>query len=160
MEIKEKVENIKRRNFLKKVGVIIIGAGMLALPILPRINALPVILRDASTDVLEANSLGILVNGNISSNQGYFTGYVAKTANYTITTLDSTIDCTSGTFTVTLPTAVGVTGRIYNIKNTGTGTITVEGNGSEKIDGGLTAVLSNRYESIKLQSNGSNWIII
>jgi hypothetical protein len=51
--------------------------------------------------------------------------YVAKTAIYTITAADHTINCTSGTFTVTLPTAVSITGTQYTIVNSGSGTITI-----------------------------------
>lgn len=85
--------------------------------------------------------------------------YVAKTANYTLTSSDHTVDCTANTFTVTLPTAVGITGRIYNIKNTGTGVITVDGDGTETIDGELTQEI-NQWDCMKIQSTGANWIII
>ena len=55
---------------------------------------------------------------------GKFTGavnfpYRAITALTTLDNTDYTIDCTANSFTVTLPTAVGITGRIYNIKNSG-----------------------------------------
>ena len=52
--------------------------------------------------------------------------YVAKTANYTTVASDGIIDCTSGTFTVTLLTAVGLDTAVRHIKNSGTGTITVD----------------------------------
>ena len=42
-------------------------------------------------------------------------GYVAKTANYTLTTADYTVNCTANSFELTLPTAVGATGQIYNL---------------------------------------------
>jgi len=79
-----------------------------------------------------------------------------------IRTLDSTdyqIECTANTFTVTLPTAVGIEGRVYSIKNTGTGTITVDGNAAETIDGALTQLLS-QWDNLKIMSNNANWIII
>jgi len=88
-------------------------------------------------------------------------GYVAKTANYTVGVDDYTIDCTSGTFTVTLPTAVGIEGKVYNIKNSGTGLITIATTSSQTIDGysSLDITLS-RYDSLLVQSNGANWIIL
>jgi hypothetical protein len=55
-------------------------------------------------------------------------GYRAITALRTLDATDYTVDCTANSFTVTLPTAIGITGRIYNIKNSGTGTITVATN--------------------------------
>jgi len=85
--------------------------------------------------------------------------YVAKTASYPLTISDYTVECTANSFTVTLPTASGIAGRIYNIKNTGTGIITVIGTGVEMIDGELTQTL-NQWDSLQIQSNGSNWIII
>jgi hypothetical protein len=40
---------------------------------------------------------------------------VQKSADYTPTIFDFTIECTNGTFTITLPTAIGKNGKIYNI---------------------------------------------
>ena len=87
-------------------------------------------------------------------------GYVAKTSNYTITTSDFLIDCTSGTFTVTLPTAVGIEGQCFVIKNSGTGIITVATTSSQTIDGVTTQVIPTQYSSFKVMSNNANWIII
>jgi hypothetical protein len=93
------------------------------------------------------------VNGSVSY------AYIAKTANYTATIDNHIIDCTANTFTITLPTAVGITGREYVIKNSGTGTITVDGATTETIDGQLTQSLS-QYDALTIISTGTNWIII
>lgn len=85
--------------------------------------------------------------------------YTAQTGTYSILATDYTIDC-DGTFTATLPTAVGITGRQYVIKNTGTGTITVATTSSQTIDGSTTQAIAVQYDYLKVQSNGSNWIII
>jgi len=87
---------------------------------------------------------------------------VTKTTTYTALPEDHTILCGPGneTFTVTLPTASAVTGQVLNIKNIGTGTITVDGNGSETIDEGTTAIINTQYESISIHSDGSNWHIL
>jgi len=63
--------------------------------------------------------------------------YVAVTGTYNIGTSDYFVDCTSNTFTVTLPNAVGVAGKIYIIKNSGAGTITLGTTSSQTIDGAL-----------------------
>ena len=84
--------------------------------------------------------------------------YSAKSTTYTIGDEDYFIDCTSGTFTVTLPTAVGVSGKIYIVKNSGSGTITVGTTSSQTIDGSSTKTLL-QYQSVQVQSNGSNWVI-
>jgi hypothetical protein len=85
--------------------------------------------------------------------------YQTKTGAYTMLVTDDIVECTSGTFTVTLFTAVGNTGKQIIIKNTGTGTITIDGNASETIDGALTITLP-QYFSYTLVSNGANWIIV
>ena len=62
-----------------------------------------------------------LLRDGVLSLGGITFPHVAKSANYSILETDYFIDCTSGTFTVTLPTAVGVHGKIYIVKNSGSG---------------------------------------
>jgi len=64
--------------------------------------------------------------------------YKAVTTTYTITAADYMVDATSGTFNITLPTAVGVAGKIFEVKNSGAGTITVDTTSSQTIDGAAT----------------------
>jgi uncharacterized protein YbaP (TraB family) len=99
------------------------------------------------------------VNGSTKFFGSITLPYVAKTAAYTGTTSDYVIDCTTGTFTITLPTAVGITGRVYIVKNTGTGTITLGTTSSQTIDGSTTKSLT-QYVVYTVMSNGANWIII
>jgi hypothetical protein len=99
------------------------------------------------------------VNGSISG-IGFKQAYVTKTGAYTATNDDYVIDCTSGTFTVTLPASSGRTGRILIIKNSGAGTITVDGNASETIDGAATYSLAVQYATVQIMSDGTNWKII
>lgn len=68
----------------------------------------------------------------------------AKTANYTLVVADQgkLIDCTSGTFTLTFSAAAGLgSGWFVYIQNTGTGTVTLDPNGAELIDGVTTLTL-------------------
>ena len=85
--------------------------------------------------------------------------YVGVTTTYSISSDDYFIECTSSTFNVTLPTAVGIDGKIYVIKNSDTGVITVDTTSSETIDGVLTKTL-NQYDSVIFESNGTNWVIV
>ena len=94
------------------------------------------------------------VNGGIGS------GIVAKTATYTATRAEETINCTANSFTVTLPTAVGYEGQKYNIKNSGTGTITIATTSSQTIDGATTVTITKQYTNVPVQSNGANWIVL
>lgn len=88
----------------------------------------------------------------------------SQTANYTETATSGTkiilCNTTSGAFTVTLPTAVGNTATLVVKKTAGTNILTVDGAGSETIDGGLTAELYEAQESITLISDNTNWLII
>lgn len=118
---------------------------------------------------IAANSLGISAGGvlvaaftdttGITFSTSFSLPYVAKVATYTASAVDYTIDCTAGTFTINLPTAVGITGRVYVIKNSGVGTITVDPAGAELIDGLATqAIVSGA--ALMVQSTGTGWIII
>lgn len=89
----------------------------------------------------------------------FSTAYRAITAARTLDATDQLIEVTSGTFNVTLPTAVGITGREYTVKNTGAGTTTLATTSSQTIDGVTTkTILTN--ESMTVTSNGANWIKI
>ena len=85
--------------------------------------------------------------------------FVQKTANYTLTVGDYTVEVTSGTNTQTLHTAAGYTGMIKQINNSGTGAVAVACDGTETINGSATQTLY-QWESITVQSNGTNWIIL
>jgi hypothetical protein len=79
-------------------------------------------------------------------------------ASYSVGENDYLIDVTGNTITVTLPTAVGVNGKNYVIKNRGAGVVTVATTSSQTIDGANTKTLNNN-DSIEVISDGSNWII-
>lgn len=85
--------------------------------------------------------------------------YRAITALTTLDDEDYQIECTANSFTITLPTAVGSEGLTYSIKNSGTGTITIDGDGTETIDDELVLTLT-QYDNIMIMSNGTDWIII
>lgn len=101
-----------------------------------------------------APNSSLQVTGSMSQN------YVAKTANYTLDGTDYLVDCTANSFTVTLPTAVGITGRIYIIKNTGTATIiTMATTSSQTIDGTTPPTITT-LTPLRVMSDGANWITI
>jgi len=83
---------------------------------------------------------------------------VAKTSTYTLSATDVVCLCT-GTFTITLPTAVGATGKTYYVKNVGSGTITLDGDGAETIDGETTQPLQEN-DTAQVCSDGANWVIL
>lgn len=84
---------------------------------------------------------------------------VFKSANYTLSaTTDYTVICTSNSFTVTLPTAVGNVGLQYVIRNSGAGIITLATTSSQTIDGTTPGTLAASVGLIHLVSDGVNWI--
>lgn len=64
--------------------------------------------------------------------------------------------------TITLPAAANNTNRRIIVKknDSGSGTLTVDGNASETIDGFASIILYKQYESIAVQSDGSNWELV
>jgi hypothetical protein len=104
-----------------------------------------------------ANST-LQVGGSLALN---YTSY-AGSGTYTVLSTDYLINCTTSSCTVALPTAVGITGRIYIIKNTGTATtvtITTSGSPSQTIDGAAPSTVTGLVP-LRIMSNGANWITI
>jgi len=81
---------------------------------------------------------------------------VAKTTAYTAVETDDVITCGAGneSFTVDLP--VPVAGKVFFIKNVGTGVITVDADttGSTTIDGDTTQTV-NQYECLQVIADAS-----
>jgi hypothetical protein len=88
----------------------------------------------------------------------------AKTANYTITLTDDVIDvdATSDNVVITLPAVAtsGLTGRVFEIRkvDASPNTVTVDGDGSETLNGGATVVLSNRYDAVGVRARATEWV--
>jgi len=99
--------------------------------------------------------------------------YAEKSANYSIVATDYTINVTSNSPTITLPNSqalnsstgsftnasAGAMGKIYIIKNSGVGTVTIATTSSQLIDGSAPGTLATGA-SIKVQSTGSGWITV
>ena len=92
------------------------------------------------------------------------TGITRVISNITTTTTGLAVANTdyiylcSGTFTITLPTAVGNT-NLYTLKNISTGTITVAFTSGQTGDGNTTIQLTQN-QLIGLVSNNTNYFII
>ena len=95
---------------------------------------------------------GIISLGGITLPEVYVT------STYSVTPDDYLINA-SGTFNVTLPSAVGIQGKLYTIKNSDVGIITIITTSGQTIDGALYAdIVANN--SLQIASDGSNWIVI
>lgn len=62
--------------------------------------------------------------------------------------------------TITLPALSGIEGREYIIKLTAAGSCTIDGNGSENIDGAATYTLSAQYKYVKVVAGASEWHVM
>lgn len=106
-----------------------------------------------------------LTSGGSAAPTWSFTPITAsKTTTYAIAATDEVVvtDATSGSFTVTLPTAVGYTGKKFQIKRidqTLANAVTIATTSSQTIDGVTTRKLMTQYEQFTVVSNGSNWIV-
>jgi hypothetical protein len=107
-------------------------------------------------------SSGLNMGGGTLNN--YTQNLASKTSAYSITTTDYTIlgNASTAAFSVTLPTSVGATGRVYVIKkvDSSANAVTVATTSSQTIDGQTTYVLSNQWGGVSVQSDGANWVII
>lgn len=71
------------------------------------------------------------------------------------------VDTTGGSVTVTLPPAATNLGRRFTVKKLiAANTLTLDGNGSETIDGAATVALTTRYAARTVQSDGTAWHIV
>jgi hypothetical protein len=63
----------------------------------------------------------------------------------------------NGTYSITLPTAVGISGKMYVVKSI-SGTTTLNTTSSEKIDSATSLTLPV-WTSVSVQSDGTQWYI-
>ena len=122
----------------------------------------------ASNSLVLGGTGSYLVKGGIGTatpnsrwhvNGSFATAYRAITALRTLDDTDHVIECTANTFTITLPAVSGLTGRQYIVKNTGAGTITLDGNASETIDGSTTQTVAAGAK-MTIVCTGTAWISI
>lgn len=101
----------------------------------------------------------------VAANAGGTPSVASKTANYTAQSTDTIIlcDASSGSFTISLPTASGITGKEYIIQrtdNTLANSVTIDPNSTETIDGATTRKAMTQGETWQIISDGTNWTVI
>lgn len=82
---------------------------------------------------------------------------VSKSTSYTATSSDYTIVCTAA-ITITIPSAVGIAGKVYNIKSNVASTVTITS--ASLIDSATTYYMYARYETVCIQSDGAQWWVV
>ncbi len=89
---------------------------------------------------------------------------VTKTANYTAAMGDSVILCnaTGGAVTITLPTAVGIQGRAFQVKKTdaSSNSCSLATTSGQLIDGVTSVPLATQYSLKRVESDGANWQVL
>lgn len=101
-----------------------------------------------------------ILDGSLFVNAGASFGITNVSSNYSMLLTDYLVNGTTNNFTVTLPTAVGVAGKVYQVKNSGTGTITINTTSSQTIDGNASGTVTlGQYDAVTMVSDNSNWII-
>jgi hypothetical protein len=106
-----------------------------------------------TTDRLTISSTGaVTISGALA------TPYAVVTANITVGNGHYYVkgDATGGSFTITLPTAVGNAGRIYYFNHIGGNTLTLDADGTELIGASQTYTLVD-LKTVMLVSNGPGW---
>lgn len=112
---------------------------------------------DLNTDIRD--NLGILKTRIADNGNPLFdrAGGAAKTTTYNAATSDIVIDCAGSVdWVLTLYAASGNAGRVLFLRNTGTATVTVDGNASETVDGATTVPLYPGT-ALTLWCNGTAW---
>ena len=122
----------------------------------------------ASAGAIEEITIGSglsLTSGTLSATGGGGASAItisAKTSAYTVVAgdLGAIINCTSGTFTVSLTAAAtlgsGFNCWIWNTSTTAADAITIDPSGAETIDGRATLIL-RRGEGTQIVCDGTNW---
>jgi len=108
-----------------------------------------------SYNKVQVNAFGHVTSGSVAGTMNF--NVATKTDSYTLTSTDD-VCLASGSAVITLPTPIGITGKTYNIKNIGVGTITLS-SASGLIDGLASQSLS-AMDCATVVSNNANWWII
>lgn len=106
-----------------------------------------------------SSNTGWVLRGNISN-----TLVQTKTYNYTVVTGDKgttiLVDASSGNLTITLlAVATALDGFDLNVVkiDSSANTVTIDGDGSETIDGATTQVLTYQYNGASIRTNATAW---
>lgn len=118
-----------------------------------------------STETDPPTGTAIIDQDNVVTAPGQQLAVLSKTANYTVLVGDGDdvlvlCDATAASFTLTLYTAVGNTGRKVKVVkiDSSVNAITIDPNGSQTINGLTTWELHDQWERLEIASDNSNWI--
>lgn len=106
------------------------------------------------------NRIASLLAGGVAGRGTYRT--ITATGNVVSGDYLLLCNATAGAITVTLPPVGLVAGRIYSFKKTdaSANAVTIDGYGSETIDGATTKSLASQYKALTIMSDGTTWWIL
>ena len=125
------------------------------------------LLAGANVTYFAGNS-DVVTGGNLYVTSGLFwAGNNQNALSDTVSSISSSQSLTgtnrfiiaSGTITLTLPLATATSTYKYNIKNAGTGQITVNPSGTQLIDGQTSMIILNQYSVMGVLWDGAMWRI-
>jgi len=114
-----------------------------------------------STTIIKQKQRGL--RGPIGESGDEYVDVKTKIADYTATNDDNTIlaKALTNTITITLPTAIDNTGKVFTIKCIDdTFTVDVETLGIQEIDGSSSNFVLYLHEALTLRCDGANWWLI
>lgn len=132
------------------------------MPNLP-ITGLPTTNQPKADDRLVTVQDGVTRQIPLSSSRKTIIETTPKTSNYTLLSSDEYIpvNATSGTITISIPSASGNAGKRWIIvkADSSTNSVIIKPDGSETINGAATYSLSAQYDFVEIMSNGSEILI-
>ncbi len=96
-----------------------------------------------------------------TTNGTSYRNIVTKDEDYTIVNTDNVVVCINA-ITITLPTAIGCSGKVYLIKNqcSSASMVILNTNNTDEFIDGATSLSIDQYRLFEVISDGSNWVII
>jgi hypothetical protein len=104
------------------------------------------------------STIFLTTNGEISASRKRL--FSTKASDYTLTISDDYVRFNGTSLTATLPTAVGIDGHEFIIKNLNATSLIIATTSSQTIDGAATVALT-QYQFLRIVSNGgAGWDVL
>jgi len=110
-----------------------------------------------SSTTTDDGGTNLQVKGSWGTTNTTVTGNTTLNTTHNVVLVNNT-----GTVTITLPTAVGIRGRMYTVKkiSAASNDVVIDPAGSETIDGVASRTLQQQWSTVTFMSDNANWIFI
>lgn len=141
--------------------LIVTGPANFLITVIPNGTSVTAMFLGYPGDVAPAATISSGAKVSPSGLRGGGTVYVTSTpASLGATAFMDVILVTATLQTITLPTAVGIKGKVYTVKLTAAGTGVVAATGGQTFDGAASYSLSAQWKFVSVVSDNANWLII